>query len=289
MIACGEEDEEKSSEVLCPKLGVEEGYKCIKGSKKCEPEQIECGEEESGKASISYCPTLKVNNPSSQECVKDETDNVCIVATNCADVKLGATDDICAKLAVSDNEKCLKEGNACVVKIKCNGATGASNDDCSAYYVSDSTTKKCVKVSNENLCEEVSKSEEEIQDPSSGSSPTEPSSQAGSSPSGSSSSAGSSPTEPSSQAGSSPTKPSSQAGSSPSGSSSSAGSSPSGASSSAGSNPSSSSTKSNEITKNSSSTEKTSATVSSTKKSDEPDGAEGIKISLIILISLLMI
>ena len=267
MIACGEEDEEKSSEVLCPKLGVEEGYKCIKGSKKCEPEQIECGEEESGKASISYCPTLKVNNPSSQECVKDETDNVCIVATNCADVKLGATDDICAKLAVSDNEKCLKEGNACVVKIKCNGATGASNDDCSAYYVSDSTTKKCVKVSNENLCEEVSKSEEEIQDPSSGSSPT----------------------EPSSQAGSSPTKPSSQAGSSPSGSSSSAGSSPSGASSSAGSNPSSSSTKSNEITKNSSSTEKTSATVSSTKKSDEPDGAEGIKISLIILISLLMI
>ena len=237
LIACGEEDEGKSSEQLCPKLGVEEGYKCKKGTTKCEPEQIECGREESGKASIAYCQTLKVNNPSSQACVKDETENACIIATNCADVKVGATDDICAKLAVSEKEKCLKEGNACVVKIKCNGATGASNDDCSAYYVSDSTTKKCVKASNasnENLCEE------EIKSPSAGSSPKESSSQAGSDRPGSSSSRASS-------------------------------------------------TKSNEITKNSSSTEKTNTTVSSSKKSDESDGAKGMKISLILLISLLMI
>lgn len=163
LITCGEEESGKASDTLCPKLRVEEGFKCVLGSPKCKSEQIECGSE-SGQASIDYCPKLKVSDPTYQVCVKDETENECIVAKSCADVKIGATDSICNIFKPSSKEICIKENSSCVVKTLCHGAEGASNEICSGFHVSDSTKKKCVKNANEDKCEEIDKSEEEIEE-----------------------------------------------------------------------------------------------------------------------------
>ena len=152
----------KSSEAYCPLLKVNEGYSCIKGSEKCEPVQIVCGSEESGKASTNYCPLLKVTDSTKQACVKDGKEEKCILASNCEDVEIGATDIICAKFTFSDkSQKCVKEGDACKAKTICEEGVGESNEQCAKYYVSDITEKKCVKKTNENKCEEVNKTEEE--------------------------------------------------------------------------------------------------------------------------------
>ena len=137
------------------------GYKCIRNEGNCEAEQIICGEEGAGKGSSDLCPLLKVDDEEHKACVKHETEERCIVATNCVDVKVDATDEICAKLSVDSGKKCLKEGVACVAKTICNEAAGASDDDCKDFWVSDSNSKKCAKKKGEELCEEVSKAEEE--------------------------------------------------------------------------------------------------------------------------------
>ncbi len=161
-IECGNEENGKASEDYCPRLKVNDGYSCIKGTEKCEPVQIECGNEENGKASEDYCPRLKVNDPTKQECVKDGKEEKCILASNCEDVEVGATDIICAKFTLTDiSQKCVKEGDSCKVKTICEGAVGENNEQCAKFYVSDITEKKCVKKSNENKCEEVNKTEEE--------------------------------------------------------------------------------------------------------------------------------
>ena len=161
-IECGKEAEGKFSDTYCPLLKVNDGYSCIKGSEKCEPVQIECGKEAKGNASKDYCRLLKVADSTKQECVKDGKEEKCILASNCEDVEVGATDIICAKFTLTDkSQKCVKEGDSCKVKTICEGAVGESNEQCAKYYVSDITEKKCVKKSNENKCEEVNKTEEE--------------------------------------------------------------------------------------------------------------------------------
>ena len=55
--------------------------------------------------------------------------------------------------------------SACVAKTICNGAAGTSDDDCQNFWVTDSDTKKCIKKSEENKCEEVQKAEEEQPNP----------------------------------------------------------------------------------------------------------------------------
>ena len=137
-IVCGSEESGKSSEAYCPLLKVNEGYSCIKGSEKCEPVQIVCGSEESGKASTNYCPLLKVTDSTKQACVKDGKEEKCILASNCEDVEIGATDIICAKFTFSDkSQKCVKEGDACKAKTICEEGVGESNEQCAKYYVSD--------------------------------------------------------------------------------------------------------------------------------------------------------
>ena len=161
-IECGKEEDGKFSDTYCPLLKVNDGYSCIKGSEKCELVQIECGKEAKGNASKDYCRLLKVPDPTKQECVKDGKEEKCILASNCEDVEVGATDIICAKFTLTDkSQKCVKEGDSCKVKTICEGAVGESNEQCAKYYVSDITEKKCVKKSNENKCEEVNKTEEE--------------------------------------------------------------------------------------------------------------------------------
>jgi len=160
-INCGEETDNDVNDEYCQKLKVDDGYKCIKGSTKCESKQINCGEEGAGKGSSDLCPLLKVDDEEHKACVKHETEARCIVATNCVDVKVDATDEICAKLSVDSGKKCLKVGVACVAKTICNGAAGTSDDECKDFWVSDSNSKKCAKKEGEDKCEEVSKAEEE--------------------------------------------------------------------------------------------------------------------------------
>ena len=139
-----------------------DGFECIKNDENnCEKQQINCGQEGDGNGSSYLCKLLKVDDDEHTACVKDETDAKCIVATNCEHVKVDATDDICEKLSVENGKKCLKEGVACVAKTICNGATGTSDDDCKDFWVSDSNSNKCAKKEGEDKCEEVSKAEEE--------------------------------------------------------------------------------------------------------------------------------
>lgn len=164
-ITCGQEEEGKSSENYCQLLDVEEGNECkYTTGQKCTPTQIICGKEEAGKASPTYCNLLKVDNGNTQACVKDGDNDKCIQASNCDQVTIGATNTICEKLAVTKpgEQKCIVEGNACSIKTICNGAAGTSDNDCKDFYVSDSATKKCVKKSGEDICEEIQKSEDEI-------------------------------------------------------------------------------------------------------------------------------
>ena len=164
-ITCGEEEEGESKEDYCQLLEVEEGKECkyITGQK-CTPTQIECGQQEKGKASPTYCNLLKVEDKTTQACVKDGDNDKCIQVSNCRQVTIGATNTICEKLAVTKpgEEKCIVEGNACSIKTICNGAVGTSDNECKDLYVTDSATKKCVKKSDKNICEEISKSEDEI-------------------------------------------------------------------------------------------------------------------------------
>ena len=164
-ITCGQEEEGKSSENYCQLLDVEEGNECkFIAGQKCTPTQIICGKEEAGKASPTYCNLLKVEDGNTQACVKDGDNDKCIQASKCEDVTKGATKTICEKLAVktSGKEKCIVEKDACTIKTICNGAAGTSDNDCKDFYVSDSATKKCVKKSGEDICEEIQKSEDEI-------------------------------------------------------------------------------------------------------------------------------
>lgn len=164
-ITCGEEENGKSAEDYCELLDVEEGKECkYTTGQKCTPTQIECGKEEAGKASPTYCNLLKVENENTQACVKDGDKDQCIQASNCDQVTIGATNTICEKLAVNKpgKEKCIVEGDACSIKTICNGAAGTSDNECKDLYVTDSATKKCVKKSGEDICEEISKSEDEI-------------------------------------------------------------------------------------------------------------------------------
>ena len=164
-ITCGQEEDGKSSEDYCQLLDVEEGKECnyIAGQK-CTPTQIICGQQEAGKASPTYCNLLKVDDGNTQACVKDGDKDQCIQASNCRQVTIGATNTICEKLAVTKpgKEKCIVEGNACSIKTICNGAVGTSDNECKDFYVSDSATKKCVKKTDEDICEEKPKSEDEI-------------------------------------------------------------------------------------------------------------------------------
>ena len=160
-INCGEETDNDVNDEYCQKLKVDDGYECIKGSTKCESKQINCGEEGAGKGSSDLCPLLKVDDEENKACVKHETETRCIIATICEDVKVDATDEICAKLSVDSGKKCLKEGFACVAKTICNEAAGTSDDDCKDFWVSDSNSKKCAKKEGEDKCEEVAKAEEE--------------------------------------------------------------------------------------------------------------------------------
>ena len=164
-ITCGQEEDGKSSEDYCQLLDVEEGKECkFIAGQKCTPTQIECGQQEKGKASPTYCNLLKVEDKTTQACVKDGDKDQCIQASNCDQVTIGATNTICEKLAVTKpgKEKCIVEGNACSIKTICNGAVGTSDNDCKDFYVTDSATKKCVKKSDKDICEEISKSEDEI-------------------------------------------------------------------------------------------------------------------------------
>jgi len=147
-----------------------DAYKCEDktppdASQPCKQTQINCLANDliQEKISAEYCPKLKVNTEGKKACVKHETEKKCIEISNCNEAKIGATDEICGSLVVSDSQKkkCIKEGNACVEKTLCNGAEGANDEACKTYYVSDSTTKKCVKKSNSNTCEEVNISEGE--------------------------------------------------------------------------------------------------------------------------------
>lgn len=167
-ITCGEEENGKSAEDYCELLDVEEGKECkYTTGQKCTPTQIICGKEEAGKASPTYCNLLKVENENTQACVINKDNNQCIQASKCDQVTKGATKTICEKLAVntSDKEKCIVEKDACTIKTICNGAAGTSDNDCKDFYVSDSATKKCVKKSGEDICEEIQKSEDEIKTP----------------------------------------------------------------------------------------------------------------------------
>ena len=164
-ITCGEEENGKSAEDYCELLDVEEGKECkYTTGQKCTPTQIICGKEEAGKASPTYCNLLKVDNGNTQACVINKDNNQCIQASKCDQVTKGATKTICEKLAVntSGKEKCIVEKDACTIKTICNGAAGTSDNDCKDFYVSDSATKKCVKKSGEDICEEIQKSEDEI-------------------------------------------------------------------------------------------------------------------------------
>ena len=167
-ITCGQEEDGKSSNAYCKLLDVEEGNECkFIAGQKCTPTQIECGQQEKGKASPTYCNLLKVEDKTTQACVKDGDKDQCIQASNCDQVTIGATNTICEKLAVTKpgKEKCIVEGDACSIKTICNGAAGTSDNDCKDFYVSDSVTKKCVKKSGEDICEEIQKSEDEIKTP----------------------------------------------------------------------------------------------------------------------------
>lgn len=126
----------------------------------CEETLYQCGQQPAGKASATYCPKLKTTDLTKKVCVKKEGNNdQCIEIANCNEAKIGATDEICEKLVVSDGKKCIKEGDACVEKTLCDGAEGESDEVCKTFYVSDSTKKKCVKKKGENKCESVDKSE----------------------------------------------------------------------------------------------------------------------------------
>ena len=79
------------------------------------------------------------------------------VVKDCGDIKAGATDDLCKQLKVSNTGfLCIKIGEACQEKQKCNLATGNDDAACKNFPV-ETTGNVCKKdtAENSNKCKEV--------------------------------------------------------------------------------------------------------------------------------------
>ena len=76
---------------------------------------------------------------------------------DCREITSGATDTLCKELKVSDNDfLCLKNGDACEEKKKCNSATGKDDAACKNFAV-ETKGNICKKdtAENSNKCKEV--------------------------------------------------------------------------------------------------------------------------------------
>ena len=78
------------------------------------------------------------------------------VVKDCAEINAGATDDLCKQLKVNTGFLCLKNGEACQEKQKCNLATGNDDAACKNFPV-ETTGNVCKKdtAENSNKCKEV--------------------------------------------------------------------------------------------------------------------------------------
>ena len=76
---------------------------------------------------------------------------------DCREINTGATDDLCKQLKVSNTGLlCIKNGEACQEKQKCNSATGNDDAACKNFPV-ETTGNVCKKdtAENSNKCKEV--------------------------------------------------------------------------------------------------------------------------------------
>ena len=107
------------------------------------------------------CQNLPTSTPS-KKCVfvaggEGEQSTCQEEVKDCREITSGATDTLCKELKVSDNDfLCLKNGDACEEKKKCNSATGKDDAACKNFAV-ETKGNICKKdtAENSNKCKEV--------------------------------------------------------------------------------------------------------------------------------------
>ena len=125
-----------------------------------EKSSVECTKAKKG-GSDAQCNGYKVS-AETKKCVKntDTTSGAtpCIEKEKCESKTSGATDEICANLAVEKpgEEICVKNGEKCSLLTYCNYASGSSDEICAKFALKDKE-KECKKKEGENKCEEVEK------------------------------------------------------------------------------------------------------------------------------------
>ena len=134
------------------------------GDKGCFEEEITCSTAEKGETD-EQCSFYKVSDPAEFKCIKTpSTESSCMEKelSECEKKTSEATDDICNTLAVekTGEEKCIKEGDKCILLTYCDFGAGSSDDDCRKYALKDTDKNICKKKASENKCEEVEKPKE---------------------------------------------------------------------------------------------------------------------------------
>ena len=125
-----------------------------------EKSTVDCTKAKKG-GSDAQCNGYKVS-AETKKCVKntDTTSGAtpCIEKEKCESKTSGATDEICANLAVEKpgEEICVKNGEKCSLLTYCNYASGSSDEICAKFALKDKE-KECKKKEGENKCEEVEK------------------------------------------------------------------------------------------------------------------------------------
>ena len=134
------------------------------GSAACKEEEILCKTAKNGENN-EQCSHYKISaeNSENYKCIKNfdtaEDAAACIEQLKCELQTTGATDEICSKLAVDDDEQetCVKNGDKCTILTYCEYGIETSDEVC-ANYALKNKNNKCVKKSDEDKCEEVAKS-----------------------------------------------------------------------------------------------------------------------------------
>jgi len=126
---------------------------------------VECTKAKTGD-SDEQCNRYQVSD--GKKCVKntDTTSGAtpCIEKEKCETKTSGATDEICAGLAVEKpgEEICVKNGEKCSLLAYCNYASGSSDEQCAKFALKDEK-KECKKKEDKNECEEVEKKTEKTE------------------------------------------------------------------------------------------------------------------------------
>jgi len=148
-----------ATNAICAKLTLEDQNKdCKLNGDSCEEKEKETVEPTClTETDVSKCNTYTFSDVT-KKCVentnKSEGQTTCIEQIkNCKEIEEGATNNICGKLKLEDNNKtCKSNGEACVEIEKTiadiNCIEGEDNNACTYYKVADITTQKCVRNTN---------------------------------------------------------------------------------------------------------------------------------------------